>query len=211
MEDIVDTKGIERVVEEVKEEVAPTPKGAKPKKPRSQAQKDAFEKARLKRQANLAKKKEEEELDAWAEGEVSKELPEVQDIKPPPKKRGRPKKAMNRRPEPQAQPFIQAPDPTNISYPVQGQIPMNPYQQYQYYQPPPQAPAPVNNYYYYGQGQPRDATQSLPEQSVAKEQKKVEFVQRESEPSPDGSLVDSDEEYYADPPDLREQLKYRFA
>ena len=205
MEDIVDTKGIERVVEEVKKEVAPKPK---PKKPRSQAQKDAFEKARLKRQANLAKKKEEEELDAWAEGEVSKELPEVQDIKPPPKKRGRPKKAMNRRPEPQAQPFIQPPDPTNLSYAVQGQIPMNPYQQYQYYQPPPQAPAPVNNYYYYGQGQPS------PKQSATAdpvEQKKVEFVQRESEPSPDGSLVDSDEEYYADPPDLREQLKYRFA
>ena len=190
MEDIVDTKGIERVVEEVKEEVAPKPK---PKKPRSQAQKDAFEKARLKRQANLAKKKEEEELDAWAEGEVSKELPEVQDIKPPPKKRGRPKKAMNRRPEPQAQPFIQAPDPTN-----------------QYYQPPPQAPAPVNNYYYYGQGQPtQQASKSATAGAV--EQKKVEFVQRESEPSPDGSLVDSDEEYYADPPDLREQLKYRFA
>jgi hypothetical protein len=85
---------------------------------------------------------------------------------------------------------------------------MNPYQQYQYYQPPPQAPAPVNNYYYYGQGQPS------PKQSATAdpvEQKKVEFVQRESEPSPDGSLVDSEEEYYADPPDLKEQLKYRFA
>ena len=96
----------------------------KPKKPRSQAQKDAFEKARKKRAENLKKKKEAEE---GVSQEVKSEDSEVleksnTEVAPEPepvKKRGRPKgvknkKVMKREPEPQPQ------------------------QQ------------PVNNYYYYG-------------------------------------------------------------
>lgn len=193
MEDVVESKGIERVVEEVKE----TPK---PKKERSQAQKEAFEKARKKRAENLAKKKEEEELDAWAESEVDKELPKVGDIKPPPKKRGRPKKAMNRRPEPQAPQYIPPPDPQLYSqYPIQG---VNPYQ---YYQPPPHQQPVVNNYYYGEQHHHRGIeatklhTQDLP--------------QFEPEPSPEGSIVDSDEDEYQQQVQFDDtpQLKYRFA
>ena len=197
MEDVVESKGIEGVVEGVKE----TPK---PKKERSQAQKEAFEKARKKRAENLAKKKEAEELDAWAEAEVDKELPKVADIKPPPKKRGRPKKAMNRRPEPQAPQYVPPPDPQLYShYPIQG---VNPYQHYQL--PPPQQPV-VNNYYY------GEQHHHLPQRGseATKIETKEELPQFEPEPSPDGSIVDSDEEEYQQQVQFDDtpQLKYRFA
>lgn len=192
MEDVVESKGIERVVEEVKE----TPK---PKKERSQAQKDAFEKARKKRAENLAKKKESEELDAWAESEVDKELPKVADIKPPPKKRGRPKRAMNRRPEPQAPKYVSPPDSQVYSqYPIQG---VNPYQ---YYQPSPQQQPVVNNYYYGEQHHHPQKTTKL---------HTPDLPQFEPEPSPEGSIVDSDEEEHQQQVQFDDtpQLKYRFA
>ena len=191
MEDIVDTKGIERVVE------AP-----KPKKPRSQAQKEAFEKARQKRAENLARKKEEEELEDWAEDEVDKELPPVKDIKPPPKKRGRPagtRKIMNRRPEPPAQQFISPPDPQLYGqYPVMGQNP------YPYYQPPPQPQQqPVNNYYYYGSAPPQE-----PREATEEPEFKNETILH-AQPEPQYGEESSEEEeidYPAQP-----QLKFRFA
>ena len=202
MEDVVESKGIERVVEEVKATSV-----AKPKKERSQAQKEAFEKARKKRAENLSKKKESEELDAWAESEVDKELPKVADIKPPPNKRGRPKKVMNRRPEPQAPQYVPPlPHGQYSQYPIMGSS------AYQYYQPPPQQQPVVNNYYY---GEQHHHAQGTASQGNAREQKTTTPVlpQFEPEPSPEGSIVDSDEEEYQPQVqfDNTPQLKYRFA
>tara|TARA_R110002167_G_scaffold190456_1_gene392744 strand:- start:2797 stop:3393 length:597 start_codon:yes stop_codon:yes gene_type:complete len=142
----LDSKSIERTeIKEVVEEV-------KPKKTRTEAQKQAFEKARKKREANLKARKEEAELDSWAEEELQREDPQPV-IKAPPKRRGRPRKKKEEPPAPQ---FIPPPDPQlTRGIPIQGQIPMNPYQQFQYYQPPP-TPAPVNNYYYYGAPPPKE-------------------------------------------------------
>ncbi len=207
----LDNKSIERT--EIKEVV----KEEKPKKTRTEAQKQAFEKARKKREANLKARKEAEELDAWAEEELQREDPQPV-IKPPPKKRGRPrKKKVEEQP---AQQFISPPDPQLAGqFPVQGQIPMNPYQQFQYYQPPPQ-PAPVNNYYYYGAPPPKEepkpdgASQTNKPDSSTKQP--VFEPPMESEPSPYGS-IHSDEDYedeidydtYAN--EQASQLKYRFA
>ena len=108
MEDIVDTKGIERTNVEMKietiEEEKPIPKPKPVKKERSQAQKDAFEKARLKRAENLAKKKLEEEKFAETPAEVLKQ----NNIEAPkqPKKRGRPRKSKIVEDEQPAQQFI---------------------------------------------------------------------------------------------------------
>ena len=110
--DVVDTKGIERTdikmkIEEVSE--APTPK---PKKERSQAQKEAFEKARKKRAENLAQKKLEEEAMAEViaeEGEVAVAngtSPSANPIEAPKKKRGRPKKSKIVNKEPPVEPLL---------------------------------------------------------------------------------------------------------
>ena len=195
----IENKSIEKSV--VKEEIeAPKPK---PKKPRSQAQKEAFEKARKKRAENLAKKKAQE----LTENEVAEEYEEevVADIKPPPKRRGRPKKAMKNQ-EPAPVSFIPPPDPQLYSqypYPIQNQS-IPPYNYWggvpQQAQAPAPQPAPVNNYYYYGAP------------PVAEGQRDEEpREQREPEPSPDGSLYSSEEEEYIDYPSTEPQLKYRFA
>ena len=80
MEDIVEQKGIEKsepasepVVSEVKE-----------RKPRTEAQKAAFEKARKKRAENLAKKKAQEAIEYATDSEEEEVKP-----KPAPKKRSR--------------------------------------------------------------------------------------------------------------------------
>lgn len=57
----------------------------KPKKPRSEAQKAAFEKARAKRAENLKKKEEEEQ--AIAEDNINPDTLEVKEDIPPPKKK----------------------------------------------------------------------------------------------------------------------------
>ena len=121
----------------------------KPKKPRTQAQKDAFEKARKKRADNLALKKAErveEELKSMNDP-TPMEVMTQNKIEAPKKKRGRPKgskktKIVNE--EPPLQQFIPPPQGyPPMPYPIQG------HPQY-YHQPPPPQPAPVNNYYYYG-------------------------------------------------------------
>ncbi len=193
----LDSKSIERTeIKEVVEEV-------KPKKTRTEAQKQAFEKARKKREANLKAKKEAEELDSWAEQELQKEDPQPV-IKAPPKRRGRPRK---KKEEPPAPNFIPPPDPQlTRGIPIQGQIPMNPYQQFQYYQPPP-TPAPVNNYYYYGAPPPAPKGQEVepkaePHPVFEPPEPEVTF----EEPPPQEEEVDY--ETYASP-DPR--LKFRFA
>tara|TARA_R110000803_G_scaffold145918_4_gene211688 strand:- start:1395 stop:2000 length:606 start_codon:yes stop_codon:yes gene_type:complete len=143
----IDNKSIERMKTEVSEVVLEQPK----KKTRSEAQILAFEKAKAKRQANLKAKKEEKELDDWANEELEKEDP-TPVIKAPPKKRGRPRKVkaiVREEPRP-AEHWIPPPDPqlaSGYGYPQQRPNTWNPWQNYQQPQPPPQ---PVNNYYYYG-------------------------------------------------------------
>ena len=106
MNEVVDTKSIERSNVEMKvEEQKPKPV----KKERSQAQKDAFERARKKRAENLAQKK----LDEEAMAEVIAQESEEEEAPPPPKKkRGRPKKSKMKKEEEPVEQFIQ-PQPVN--------------------------------------------------------------------------------------------------
>lgn len=218
MEDIVETKGIEKIevsepkVEEVVE---------KKRKPRSEAQKAAFEKARKKRAENLAKKKLEEvsetttdvgenhtqlqsvgTLPNQTQEEVSANSPEVRP-KAPPKKRGRPKgsKKLKREPEPKlGQPnFLPQnipPEAGDIRYQYQQHNPyqFNPMMMYQ--QPPPQ----VHNYYY-GHQQPSQPKPQPP-------------PQRPPSPEVDSSSEEEEVEQYIEYPQETYQepvLKFRFA
>tara|TARA_R110002126_G_scaffold37131_5_gene112380 strand:- start:645 stop:1241 length:597 start_codon:yes stop_codon:yes gene_type:complete len=191
----IENKSIEKSVEIKVVEAEP-----KPRKPRSQAQKDAFEKARKKRAENLLKKKAEEPVEKVADIKPAS-APKVK------KTKGRPKK-LTKNQELQAQSFIPPPDPQLYSqYPYQvqnqAQPQFNPYQYWGGGIPPQQAPAPqpapVNNYYYYG--------------APPQEEKKVEFVEaREPEPSPNGSIeYEYEEEEEIEYPEEASQLKYRFA
>ena len=114
----LENKSIEKSIQ-IKEVEAPK----KEKKPRSQAQKEAFEKARKKRAENLAKKKEEEK--SYVDAVKSNPEP-VEDIKPAPapkpkKTRGRPKK-LTKNLAPQPVSFIPPPEPHLYSqYPYQDQ------------------------------------------------------------------------------------------
>lgn len=193
----VENKGIERVVAEVKEVEA------KPKKPRSQAQKEAFEKARQKRAENLAKKKQEEEED-WGESEeeVIQPKKEVKVIKPPPAKRGRPRKVM-RNQEPPYQSFVPPPDPQLYTqhYPIQGQ----PFPWSYWGMPQQQQQQPVVNNYYYGEQHHHQPPQAKKE---IEETPKQPLPVYEPEPSPENS---GDEYDYEDVVMPQSQLKYRFA
>ena len=186
----IENKSIEKSVEIKVVEAEP-----KPRKPRSQAQKDAFEKARKKRAENLLKKKTEEEA-------VAPEPVEAEEIKPPPaskpkKTRGRPKK-LTKNQELQAQSFIPPPDPQLYSqYPYQVQN---------------QAQPQFNPYQYWGGGIPPQQAQAPQERAMGGGQE-VEFVEtREPEPSPNGSIEyeyeeEEEEIEYGEP---APQLKYRF-
>ena len=150
---------------------------------------------------NLKAKKEEAELDAWAEQELQRVEPQP-DIKPPPKKRGRPRKKKEEPPAPQ---FIPPPDPqlaSGYGYPQQrGQV-FNPYG---YYQPPP-TPAPVNNYYYYGAPPPEPKEEPKPEAHPVFEPPAEPQVTFQEPPPQEEEEVEY--ETYASP-DPR--LKFRFA
>ena len=211
MEDIVDTKGIERTNVEMKietiEEDKPIPKPVK--KERSQAQKDAFEKARTKRAENLAKKKLEEEKFAETPAEVLKQ----NNIEAPkqPKKRGRPRKSKIVEDEPPAQQFI-PPQQQFIGQPYK--YASNTTQQfnpYHYPLPLPHNPVPVqpiNNYYYYGAPPPSHPSNKPVEQKVQFEEPEKKLPVYEPEPSP-YTTEEEDEEEYELPPDPR--LKFSFA
>ena len=171
----------------------------KPKKERTQAQKDAFEKARKKRAENLAKKKE---LEAQTTPEPLEVMKQNQ-IEKPKKKRGRPRKPKMVVDEPPLQQFI-PPQPINptMPYHVQGQQ-FNPYH---YPLPIPQTPVqPVNNYYYYGTpppSAPQEKEEPKPELDFVGEAKTIET----NDYNPD---EETDEEVeYELPPDPR--LKFRF-
>lgn len=223
--DIVDTKGIEKVPAPVEvKEVEEKPK----RKPRTEAQKAAFEKARLKRAENLAKKKLEEEggvsigeshnqtqesasgtLPNPVQGEVSANSPEVR-AKAPPKKRGRPKgsKKLKREPEPVAgQPnFLPQnipPEAGDLRYGYQQQNPyqFNPMMMYQQqFQPPPQ----VHNYYY---GHQQGAVHQQPRaQPPPQRPPSPEVVEESSEEEQEEQYLEYPQESYQEP-----QLRYRFA
>ena len=215
MEDIVDTKGIEKSepIEITDSEGQPAEIKEKPKrKPRSEAQKAAFEKARLKRAENLKRKKEEDKEVSFEDDEPVS--PEVRP-KAPPKKRGRPKgsRKLKRETEPQVGqpnflPQVAQHPAGDIRYQYQQPNPyqqFNPMMMYQN-QPPPQ----VHNYYYgHQQGavnqQPRLGEadrQGLPPPQRPPTPESVE----ESEEDEVQDFIQYPEETYEEP-----QLRYRFA
>ena len=205
----------------------------KPRKPRSQAQKDAFEKARKKRAENLAKKKLEQEKVVSVSpannqiqqvedlppqsGELELTAPSVVDdvgenvSRPTPKgkKRGRPKGAKGKKLKREIEPELGQPNflPPNQP-PVAGDL------RYQYQHPTPhqfnpmmmyQPPPQVHNYYYgHQQGAVQQGSQP-PQQSAPKP-----TLAPEPEVEPeffDVSSEDSVDYLPAPEPDL----KYRFA
>ena len=147
--------GVEAEIDNKKIEREPAPPPAekvveKPKRARSQKQIEAFEKARQKRAENLAKKRAEEEALEPAEVFEQNKIE-----KPPPKKRGRPRKSKMKTEEPPAPHFVQPPmGYPQMPYPIQGHPWASIPHPASVYQPPPQ-PAPVNNYYYYGAPPPQ--------------------------------------------------------
>ena len=202
MEDIVEQKGIEKIevseprVEEIVE---------KKRKPRSEAQKAAFEKARLKRAENLAKKKLEEE-----QGVTIDETQNIEREVPAPKKRGRPKgsRKLKREPVPElGQPnFLPQnipPEAGDIRYQYQ-QPPhqFNPMMYQQQFQPPPQ----VHNYYYGHQQQNTGHAERQPAPQPIPEPEPQVFFEESSEEEE----VDDDFQY---PEDTYQEpvLKFRFA
>jgi hypothetical protein len=198
----LNNKSIERIKQVVVE---------KPKKERTQAQKEAFEKARLKRAENLAKKKAEAQANLNAEDEyndaeveeptqVQEPQPQPQpEPKPVPRRRGRPRK---KKEEPPAPHFI--PPTTGMPqnfYAVQGQQPsmMMPNGfPYWMYQPPPQKQEPVVNNYYYG---------TNPKEIRSEHKETIREPVRP--PTPPAPVYSSSEEEVEFPEDPR--LKYRFA
>jgi len=210
MEDIVETKGIEKV-EEIKVEEA-EPKEEKPKrKPRTEAQKAAFEKARKKRAENLAKKKEEEKNVLEEEPFFSPEPTQALTEKKQPKKRGRPKgsKKLKREPVPEAGqpnflPRNTPPDAGDLRYQYQQTNPyqFNPMMMYQQqFQPPPQ----VHNYYY-GHQQPQSQPQLQQPPSHAEQRPPTPEVVEESSEEEVEQYVEYPQDTYQEP-----QLRYRFA
>ena len=207
----IQSKSIERVAEPEPAQVQ-TKSIEKPKKPRTEAQKEAFEKARLKRAENLKKKKEQNRILLTAEEEEDEYIEEQADIPagipaqtappPAPKRRGRPRK---KKEEPPAPHFIQpnSYQPQNL-YPIQGQQPaFNPYQ-YWGGMPQPQAPQPVVHNYYYG-ANPKETNQK---ETIREVQEKIQETPKPPTPEPIVFEEEYEEEYEL-PPDPR--LKFRFA
>mgnify|MGYP003654224161 CR=1 FL=1 len=199
--DVVDTKGIERTdikmkIEEVSE--APTPK---PKKERSQAQKEAFEKARKKRAENLAQKKLEEEAMAEViaeEGEVAVAngtSPSANPIEAPKKKRGRPKKSKIVNKEPPVEQFIepQQVNPRMLNRYATQQEPLQHFNPYHYYYG--EQEKQLNNFNHY------------PQEPESQLNQAVQFAQQDDLLYRDDES-ESEEEYEL-PPDPR--LKFRMA
>lgn len=201
----------EKVIEKLPE---PELKPVKEKKPRSEAQKAAFEKARLKRAENLKKKKETLVEDTPPHSvSIKEDTPQsvsIKEDKPPPKKRGRPRGSTKakqlekpRLPEPVNNPVYQ---PVNHNIPVANNLPQN-YYHYDpraFPQPQPQ-PAPVNNYYYYGTPPPQE--ELARPKPILKKQPIFESSSEEEEEQEYGNP-----EYIQDtyrPPEPK--LQYRFA
>jgi len=201
----------------------------KVKKPRSEAQIKAFEKARAKRMENLKLKEKAEAVIApdpqlaVDDKSVSFDEPVIAPLRQAEKKkRGRPKGAKNKKvmkhqeppptpdrpyyPHPVEHPIPQAQPP---QYQYQGgHVPLNPHQvggiagglpPQQYIYQPQPQPAPVNNYYYYG-GAPQP-------QQVANEEPEYAVVDSEED------VIEPEEaEVEEEPPQeiYQPALRYRF-
>ena len=197
----IQTKSIERV----KSVVIDEPVKPKPKKERTQAQKEAFEKARLKRAENLARKKKEAQETLTNEYDDNEDIasqtcpqPEPQVVKPAPKRRGRPRKKKVQ--EQPAEHFIPPTQgfPSQV-YPTQEQARMmmfNPYAMYPPQQHQPQQQPVVNNYYY--------GTNPIENKTETIREKVAELPQ-----PPPQEIESSSEEEYELPIDPR--MKFRFA
>jgi len=198
----IEAKIIEKQPDEEEEEVVIPPK---PKKERTQAQKDAFEKARKKRMENIQKKKEDK-------------------AKEPKKPRGRPRKKKG-----PLQPAANLVKPENYPRPVQHQphpaVQHNiPYQGVggilggmppaQYYQPQPQPPPQVHNYYYGSAAPPQrgDAAPPIPKDlPIVSSSEDFSTSEEEYEYGEEGGMTfdnPTDARYYEAPP--QPTMKYRF-
>jgi len=197
----IEAKIIEKQPDEEEEVVIPP----KPKKERTQAQKDAFEKARKKRMENIQKKKEDK-------------------AKEPKKPRGRPRKKKG-----PLQPAANLVKPENYPRPVQHQphpaVQHNiPYQGVggilggmppaQYYQPQPQPPPQVHNYYYGSAAPPQrgDAAPPIPKDlPIVSSDENFSTSEEEYEYGEEGGMTfdnPTDARYYEAPP--QPTMKYRF-
>ena len=178
MEDIeaeLKEKSIERVIEEVKE----TPK-PKTKKPRSQAQIEAFEKAKLKRAENLRLKKEQKEKDKLEKKTKIKEFKQELDS-PTPARQGEEPELIAKAKE-QIKPNSVRVQENNVSKPV--------------IQTPPNSREQViqNHYYYYGVPPPQQE-----QHTISKPKKKKKSKKPPTPPSSESESESSDEEYYNEP------------
>ena len=175
------------------------------KKPRSEAQIKAFEKARAKRMENLKNKAaspERKEIVFNNEVEIKEisPLPLEAAVAPQKKKRGRPRGIKNKK-------VIEP----NYPHPVEHSLPQAQPPQYQfqghhyappppqYYHPPPQPQAPVNNYYYYG-GAPQ------PQQVFAPDAQAPPFVEDDEVYEEEDEVQEN--EYVEQP--VEATLRYRF-
>jgi len=203
----------------------------KPRKPRSQAQKDAFEKARKKRAENLAKKKLEQEKVVSVSpannqiqqvedlppqsGELELTAPSVVDdvgenvSRPTPKgkKRGRPKGAKGKKLKREIEPELGQP---NFLPPNQPPPPGDLRYQYQYphpmmYQQPPQ----VHNYYYGHQQGAVNQAPPEPSKPPTQNYPTPPTPTLDNEPFLSSSEEEEAHSDYLIPPEP--DLKYRFA
>lgn len=215
MEDIVNKEIAEKVIEKSKEDPTPDPvedKPVKQKKPRTQKQKEAFEKARAKRLENIAKKKIEEE-------QYSNEYPVADETNPyvlptdeppkPVKKRGRPRGSAKFKREDPPRPPHNYPQPVAHQIP-QGYnhgIPQQPsgisyFNPPSYYPPPTPQPAQIHNYYY-------GANPHQPQPQPQPEPQQLKF--KVEEPEEEEEIVEEpvEQEIYEEP--QQPIYKYRFA
>jgi hypothetical protein len=214
----LDAKQIEK--SEITQTIVEEPEQPKKvKKPRSEAQIKAFEKARAKRMENLKLKEKAEAViapdphpaEAVEDKSVSFEDKPEPIIAPLKKKRGRPKGVKNKKVMKHQEPPPR-PDRPYYPHPVEHPIPQPQPPQYQfqgqhyappppqYYQPPPQQ-APVNNYYYYG----------APPQQVANEEPEYAVVDSEDDiVEPEEVEVEQEQEQVEQEFPPQPSLRYRF-
>tara|TARA_S200002703_G_scaffold150707_2_gene149351 strand:- start:4685 stop:5326 length:642 start_codon:yes stop_codon:yes gene_type:complete len=204
----IEAKIIEKQPLPAAPEPEPVPsQSIKPKKERTQAQKDAFEKARKKRMENIAAKKEEE-------------------AKQPKKPRGRPRKKKGPlqpaadlvKPENYPRPVQHQPHPAvNHNIPYQGGI-VGTMPPAQYYQPQPQPPPQVHNYYYGVNPPQREERAPAPPEAPDTRGTEQDFTSSEEESSEDeldygaeGGMMfnNTPETRYYEPP-AQPTMKYRF-
>ena len=212
--DIIEKEIQEKVIEKEQSLVEDKPPHSVSveKKPRSEAQKAAFEKARAKRAENLKNKELKINPDTL---EVASEVSVA-----PKKKRGRPRGSTKakqlekpRLPEPVNNPVYQ---PVNHNIPVHQPAPQN-YYQYdpRAFQPPPTPqPAPVNNYYYYGTPPPQDKEEPrsiLKKQPLSAKQESSSEEEEYEESGDYGNYGNPEyiQDTYQPPPEPK--LKFRFA